>query len=53
MTKFKDTDRNNVETNIKTQTTDNMTVSNSKNDSDISNNKKHVYPNVSYANILK
>ena len=53
MTKFKDTDRNNVETNIKTQTIDNMTVSNSKNDSDISNNKKYVYPNVSYANILK
>ena len=30
-----------------------MIVSNSKNDSDISNNKKYVFPNVSYANILK
>ena len=30
-----------------------MTISNSKNDPDISNNKKYVFPNVSYANILK
>ena len=29
-----------------------MTISNN-NDSDISNNKKYVFPNVSYANILK
>ena len=30
-----------------------MTVRNSKNDFDISNKKKYVFPNVSYANILK
>ena len=30
-----------------------MTASNSKNDSDISNNKKYVFPNVPYANILE
>ena len=30
-----------------------MTISNRKNGSDISNNKKYVFPNVSYANILK
>ena len=30
-----------------------MTVSNSKNDSDISNKKKYVFPNVSYPNIVK
>ena len=53
MTKFKDTDRNNEETNIETQTITNMSVSNSKNDSDMSNKKKYVFPNVSYANILK
>ena len=53
VTKFKDNDRNNEETDIETQTGANMTVSNSKNDSDISNNKKYVFPNVSYANNLK
>ena len=30
-----------------------MTVGNNKNDSDILSNKKYVFPNVSYANILK
>ena len=30
-----------------------MTVRNRKNDSNISNNKTYVFPNVSYANILK
>ena len=30
-----------------------MTINNNKNDSDISNNKKYFYLNVSYANILK
>ena len=53
MTKFKDIDRNNKETDIETQTVANMTISNSKNDSGISKNKKFVFPNVSYANILK
>ena len=53
VTKFKDTDRNNEETDTETQTIANVTVSNSKNDSDISNNKKYVFPNMSYANILK
>ena len=43
VTKFKDNDRNNEETDIETQTGANMTVSNSKNDSDISNNKKYVF----------
>ena len=47
VTKFKDIDRNNEETDIETQTVANMTVSNSKNDSDISNNKKYVFPIVS------
>ena len=53
MTKFQDIDRNNEETDKETQTFVNMTVSNSKNDSDISNNKKYVFPNVSYTIILK
>ena len=53
MTKFKDTDRNNKETDIETQAMANMTVSNSKNGSDISNYKKYVFPNVSYTSILK
>ena len=53
VTKFKDSDRNNEETDIETQTVTNMTVNNNKNGSDISNNKKYVFPNVSYANILK
>ena len=39
VTKFKDSDRNNEETDIETQTVANMTVSNNKNSSDISNNK--------------
>ena len=43
VTKFKDNYRNNEETAIETQTGANMTVSNSKNDSDISNNKKYVF----------
>ena len=37
--KFKDSDRNNEETDIETQTVTNVTVGNSKNDSDISSNK--------------
>ena len=53
VTKLKDSDRSNEETDIETQTVTKMTVSNNKNDSDISNNKKYVFPNVSYANILK
>ena len=54
VTNFKDSDRNNEEIDIETQTVANMTVSNNKNDSGISNNKKYVFPNVSYAaNILK
>ena len=51
--KFKDSNRNNEETDIEPQTVANMTISNNKNDSDISNNKKYVFPNVSYANIVK
>ena len=47
VTKLKDSDRNNEETDIETQTVTNMTVSNNKNDSNISNNKKYVFPNVS------
>ena len=53
VTKFKDNDRNNEGTDIEPKADANMTVSNSKNDSDISNNKRYVFPNVSYANILK
>ena len=53
VTKFKDIDRNNEETDIETQTVANLTFSNSKNDSNISNNKKYFFTNVSYANILK
>ena len=52
VTKFKDSNRNNEEADIETKTVANMTVSNN-NDSDISNNKKCVFPNKSYANILK
>ena len=46
VTKFKYSDRNNEKTGIETQTVANMTVSNSKTDSDISNL-------VPYAKILK
>ena len=53
ITKFKNSDRNNEETDIETQIVPNMTVSKNKKDSDISNNKKFVFPNVSYAKILK
>ena len=53
VTKFKDSDRNNEETDIETQTLGNITVRNSKKDSEFSNNKKDVFPNVSYANIFK
>ena len=53
VTRLKDSDRNNEETDIETQTIANMAVVNSKNDSDISNNKKYVFPNASYANVLK
>ena len=53
LTKLKDIDRSNEKTDIETQTVATMTVSNSKNDSDILNNKKYVPPNVSYSNILK
>ena len=52
-TNFKDSDSNNEETDAETQTVANMTISNRKNDPDISNNKKYVFPNVSYANIWK
>ena len=51
--KFRDIDRNNKVTDIETQTIANMTVSNRKNDSDISYNKKYVFLNVPYVNILK
>ena len=54
LTKCNDTNRNNEETNIETQATAaNMTVCNSKNNIDVSNNIEYVLPNVSYANILK
>ena len=53
VTKFKDSDRNNEETDKEPKAGANMTVSNSKNDSDISNNKRYVFPNVPYANTLK
>ena len=54
LTKSKDTNRNNEETNVETQTiAANMTVCNSKNNIDVSNNIEYVLPNVSYANILK
>ena len=43
---FKDSDRKNEEIDIETQTVANMTISNNKNYSDISNNKKFVFPNV-------
>ena len=38
-TNFKDSDRNNEETDIETPTVANMTISNNKYDSDILNNK--------------
>ena len=44
VTKFKDIHRNNEDTDIETQTVANMTFSNIKNDSDLSNNKKCVFP---------
>ena len=44
---------NNEETDLQTQTVASMAVSNSKNDFDILYNKKYVFPNMSYANILK
>ena len=70
VTKFKDTDRNSKETDIKAQLTANMTQSywsrnhiesrnhidsryKAKNDTDMPNNKKYVFPNASDANILK
>ena len=46
VTKFKDIDMDNEETDIETQAIANMTVNNSKNYFDISN-KKYVFPNVS------
>ena len=51
--KFKDTDRNNEVIDIEKQIIAKMTVSNSKNNIDVSNTRKCVFPNVSYANILK
>ena len=42
VTKFKDSDMNNEETDIETQTVTNMTVSNNKKDSEISKNKKYL-----------
>ena len=53
VTKFKDTDRNNEESDIEAQTIANMTSRNSKNDVDVSSNVKYVFPNASRANILK
>ena len=53
VTRLNDSDRSNEETDIETQTIANMAVGNSKNDSDISNNKKYVFANASYANVLK
>ena len=53
VTKFKDTDRNNEESDIEAQTIANMTSRNSKNDVDVSSNIKYVFPNASRANILK
>ena len=53
VTRLKDSDRNNEETDTETQTIAYMAVGNSKNDSDISNNKKYVFANASYANVLK
>ena len=53
VTKFKDTDRNNEESDIEAQTIANMTSRNSKNDADVSSNIKYVFPNASRANILK
>ena len=47
MTKFKDINRNNEEIDIEAQTVASMTVSNGKNDSDISNNKKYTFSTVS------
>ena len=53
MTKFKDTDRNNEESDIEAQTIANMTSRNSKNDVHVSSNINYVFPNASRANILK
>ena len=53
VTKFKDTDRNNEESDIEAQTIANMTSRNSKNDVDVSSNIKYAFPNASRANILK
>ena len=50
VTKLKNSDRNNEENDTETHTVATMTVSNSKNDSDISNSKKYIFLNVSYAN---
>ena len=47
MTKFKDINRNNEEIDIEAQTVASMTVSDGKNDSDISNNKKYTFSTVS------
>ena len=47
LTKFKGSDRNNEETDREAQTVTNITVSNNKNNIDISNNKKYVFSNVS------
>ena len=43
MTKFKDTGRNNGETDIERETTANMTVSNSKIEIDVLNNRKYFF----------
>ena len=51
--KFKDTDRNNEVIDIEKQIIAKMTVSNSKNNIDVSNNRKCVFLFVSCANILK
>ena len=51
--KFKDINRNNEEIDLEAQTVASMTVSNGKNDSDISDNKKYTFPNASCSNILR
>ena len=48
VTKFKDSDRNNEEADMETQIVANMSVSNNKNNSDISNNKKRMFFQMCY-----
>ena len=54
MTEFKDTSKNNEETDIELQPIANTNVSDSKNDDIyVLNNRKYVFPYVSYVSILK